>query len=163
MGIRFNADEIFSMAERIEINGAIFYRNVAEKTIDETARNVLLKLAEEEDKHEKVFTSMRAELTQGERQLVQFDPNNQGILYLNAMADSNVFDYNARPSSMLSGSEDAADILRTAIHLEKESIVFYTGIRDMVPENMGREKIDEIIREEMRHITLLSQDLVKLK
>ena len=31
MGIDFNADEVFEIAEQIERNGAKFYRNVAEK------------------------------------------------------------------------------------------------------------------------------------
>ncbi|MBW1821931.1 MAG: rubrerythrin, partial [Deltaproteobacteria bacterium] len=54
-------------------------------------------------------------------------------------------------------------ILREAILAEKDSIVFYLGMKEMVPENFGKTKIDAIIKEEMAHIKLLSGKLVALK
>ena len=35
MGITFNANEVFEMAEEIERNGAKFYRQAAEKASDD--------------------------------------------------------------------------------------------------------------------------------
>jgi len=46
---------------------------------------------------------------------------------------------------------------------EKDSIVFYLGIKEMVPEKYGKDKLDKIIKEEMGHIKLLSKELVALK
>ena len=43
---------------------------------------------------------------------------------------------------------------------EKDSIVFYLGMKEIVPENLGKTKIDQIIKEEMAHIKLLSKELV---
>ncbi|MFV9644757.1 MAG: rubrerythrin, partial [Desulfobacterales bacterium] len=54
------------------------------------------------------------------------------------------------------------DILKEAILAEKDSIVFYLGMKEMVPENFGKAKIDAIIKEEMTHIQLLSKELVAL-
>jgi len=53
--------------------------------------------------------------------------------------------------------------LNTAIGLEKESVLFYLGIKDMVPPGHGLERIDEIIREERGHIVQLSSLLAKIK
>jgi rubrerythrin len=50
-----------------------------------------------------------------------------------------------------------------AISREKESIVFYLGLKGLVPENLGRNKIYDIIREEMKHLRLLSNKLASLK
>ena len=47
-------------------------------------------------------------------------------------------------------------ILRVAIGLEKDSIIFYLGMKELVPENLGKNRIDKIIKEEMGHIRLLS-------
>jgi len=47
-------------------------------------------------------------------------------------------------------------IIDTAVGLEKESILFYLGLRDMVPPKSGREELDQIIREEQRHLTQLN-------
>ena len=51
------------------------------------------------------------------------------------------------------------DVLRKAIALEKESIAFYTGIKELVPAEFGKGRIDDIIREEMRHVRMLSERL----
>ena len=55
------------------------------------------------------------------------------------------------------------EILKAAIEAEKDSIVFYLGMRESVPPNLGRERLDAIIKEEMGHIRLLSKELVALK
>jgi rubrerythrin len=54
-------------------------------------------------------------------------------------------------------------ILKEAITAEKDSILFYLGIKDLVPQALGQNRIDEIIKEEMAHIHLLTQELVAIK
>ena len=55
------------------------------------------------------------------------------------------------------------EILKAAIEAEKDSIVFYLGMKEVVPEGLGKNRIDGIIKEEMGHIRLLSKELVALK
>lgn len=90
---------------------------------------------------------------------MSFEFNADEIL---AMADGHVFDVRTDPTDKLTGNESAPDILQMAIGQEKDSIVFYLNIRDMVSEVMGKEKIDEIIREEMHHIGFLNKEIVAL-
>ncbi|MFY9705943.1 MAG: rubrerythrin, partial [Desulfobacterales bacterium] len=54
-------------------------------------------------------------------------------------------------------------ILKAAIEAEKDSIVFYLGMKNAVPEKLGRDRIEAIIKEEMGHIRLLSRELAQLK
>ena len=54
------------------------------------------------------------------------------------------------------------EILKSAITAEKDSIVFYIGIKDVVPSHLGKDKLDDIIKEEMSHIRLLSKKLLEL-
>ena len=159
MGTQFSADEIFEMAEQIERNGAKFYRKAADGTGDADAKQGLLDLAVMEDDHEKTFADMRADLSGREAEATAFDPQGEAKLYLQAFADGNVFDPKADHSEKLTGSESIEDILQTAIGLEKDSIIFYLGIRDAVSKKGGKSRIDDIIREEMGHITLLSKQL----
>jgi len=163
MSIRFNADEIFEMAERIERNGARFYRQAAEGFKDADSRQKLFNLAAMEDEHEKIFHSMRADISGQEGVISGFDPNGEAALYLQAIADGKVFDVRKDPTERLTGKETVEDIYRMAIGLEKDSIVFYQGIKEMVPERLGKDRIEAIIKEEMGHITLLSKELVALK
>ena len=60
MGITFNADEIFEMAEEIERNGAKFYREAAQKAADKQVKQMLLDMAAMEDGHLVTFQQMRA-------------------------------------------------------------------------------------------------------
>ncbi len=163
MSIQFSADEIFEMAEQIERNGARFYRQAAEGCVqDEHARKLFGHLADMEDDHEKTFHQMRAGLPDKERGWSLFDPEDEAALYLQSFAGGHVFNVKEDACDRLTGNEELKDILKIAMGMEKDSIVFYRGIQEMVPEKMGREEIDDIIKEEMKHITILSKELASL-
>lgn len=116
-----------------------------------------------EDRHLELFQSMRKQLTAKEKETTTFDPNDEAALYLRAMADGHVFDVSVDPSEQLTGKETMDKILRTAIGLERDSIAFYVGLKEKVPERLGKHKIDELIKEEVRHVGLLSNELRALK
>jgi len=153
----FNADDIFEMAEQMERNGARFYRTAAENIKEQPAREFLTQLAAMEDDHEKAFSQMRAQLSSAEKSSTVFDPEGEATSYLKALADTRVFFEKKIDTSSMEA------ILKDAITAEKDSIVFYLGMRDMVPENLGRSRLDDIIKEEMGHIRLLSKELTALK
>ena len=153
----FNANEILQMAEQIERNGADFYRKSTEKIQDPAGKELLLNLAEMEDEHEKTFAAMRSKLTADEKAQTVFDPEGETVGYLKALADSKVFFEKTIDTSNMEG------ILKEAITAEKDSILFYLGIKDVVPEALGKDRIDQVIKEEMSHINLLTRELVALK
>ena len=161
---RFNAGEVFEMAIRVERNGARFYRKAAESARG-SKRALLLRLATDEDEHEASFTALREELAPGDASgdALALDPEEQVGRYLGALADEEVFDVHADPSEKLTGKESLGEILETAIGLEKESIVFYLGVQEAMPEKLGREKVHFIIREEMDHVAQLTGELVALR
>ena len=163
MSITFNAWEIFGIAEEIERNGARFYRKAAESIEDADTRSKLLELAEWEAQHEISFAEMKNALPERERQPTVWDPEQKDALYLKAMADGHVFDPKTDPSEKLGEKEDPKEILQAAIALEIEAMAFFAGLKSLVPAGMGRNKVDAIIEEEMRHIGILSQELTALK
>jgi len=162
MSLKFSADEVLEVAEGIERNGARFYRRAAELQADPTKGQLLSDLAAMEDQHERTFADMRASLTEQERQETAFDPDDEIGFYLQAMADGHIFDPNADPAAALGRNEPLASILRTAIGMEKESVVFYQGVKTVVPERLGKGRIEAIIREEVGHVGLLSAKLAEL-
>lgn len=163
MSIYFNADEIFQMAEQIERNGSAFYRRAASLAVRSVTAQFFLKLAVMEEEHEKIFARMRADLSERERTAPVSDPEDQASLYLQAWADGQVFDVRTNPAERLKGKEKAEDILQMAIGLEKDSIVFYLGMKEAIPQRLGRSRADGIIKEEMRHIATLSRELETLR
>jgi rubrerythrin len=166
MGYDFNADEIFEIAEQIEKNGARFYRDMAERFSNEAAGQLFLDLAAMEDEHEKVFISMRKDLSDKERESTVFDPEQESAQYLRALADLRVFDEKAKENFILSEEltekEKLKRIFHEAINREKDSIVFYLGMKELLPEHLGKNKMDGIVKEEMAHIRLLSNRLMEL-
>ncbi len=163
MSITFNAFEIFEMAEQIERNGAKFYRKAAKNISGRNMRQILLDLADMEDEHEKTFADMKKQLSDEARGLRVFDPENELALYLQAMANGHVFDLNKDISQQLKGTESAEEILKLAIDAEKNSIVFYLGLKGFVPVKAGKDKVEAIIKEEMGHIVILTRRLSTVK
>ena len=154
MGLDFNADEVFEMAEQIERNGADYYRKAAEAVTNEEDRKFLVELAEMEDDHEVMFAGLRKSLGSHETEAVTFDPQDEAALYLKALADTRVFHEKTIDLSSMEG------ILTGAIDAEKDSIAFYLGMKDMVGACRGKDRINAIIKEEMKHISLLSNRLL---
>ena len=141
----------------MERNGAGFYKTAAAAVDDPQSKEFLLELAEMEVDHEKTFAQMRSSLNASETASTVFDPEGESVLYLRALADTRVFFEKEIDTSSIE------EILKDAITAEKDSIVFYLGMREAVPEKMGRNRLDDIIKEEMGHIRLLSKALTTQK
>jgi rubrerythrin len=163
MAIVFNADEIFEMAIRIENNGAAFYRKAASLQSDDKNKKFLEGLAKMEDQHKKIFTELRTTLKEKEKDPKVFDPYDEVSQYLAAMADTMGGEGSPSVADSLTGDDTLEEILQTAVGLEKDTILFYLGIKDLIPVRSGQDRIEEIIREERRHVIQLTNVLKKLK
>lgn len=157
MAFNFNADDVFEIAEQIEKNGAEFYYKASEKISDERYKKLLFDLSKMEVEHKKIFSSMRSLLSEKEKEPAVFDPMNESVQYLKALGDMSVFYKKQFDTSKIE------TILLDAISMEKDSIVFYVGMKDLVPERLGKDKIENIINEEKKHIKLLAGELLSLK
>jgi rubrerythrin len=156
MAYDFTINDIFEMAKQIEKNGVAFYQAAAKTAQKASEKELLVKLAEMEKQHGKTFADLQAEITAKEQAETVFDPNNESALYLKALADTRVFFEKDLDTSTMKG------ILKAALTAEKDSIVFYLGMKGLVPEKYGQNRIEHIIKEEMGHIRLLSKELIAL-
>jgi len=163
MPVGFNADEVFEMAIQIEMNGGTFYRKAAGLQSDAENRTFLESLAGMEDKHQEIFEKMRKELPDKDKGGKVFDPYGELSQYLAAMAGTHGGEGSPSAADALTGNETLANIVNTALGLEKESILFYLGMKDMVPPKYGQEKIEDIIKEERKHVVQLTSILNKVK
>jgi len=162
MSITFNPDEIFEMAEQIERNGAAFYREAAVKAKDAPTRKVFEDLAAMEDGHLKIFQGMRKELSEQDKTPTTLDPYSEATMYLQAMADAKGFEGKIGPSLKLTGRETLPDVLSIALNAERNSVVFYVGLKTLVGTDRARQQVDTIIGEEMGHIAVLQNRLMAL-
>lgn len=149
----FNADEAFEVAEQIERNGAQFYRTAADSITDADKKKVLINLAEMEDEHEITFKNLRKELSKKDKSVTVFDPENESVQYLKALADTHVF-YKKEYST-----NSLKEIFQSALQAEKDTIIFFLGLQDSVPQQFGKDKLDKIIEEEKGHIRIISKEM----
>ena len=160
MSIRFSAAEMLHVAEQIEHNGVTFYRIAAEQVRAVDAQALLLRLSNWEEHHAEIFVAMREGLSPAESEATVYDPDDEMLLYLRTFADTVVFTDD--PRLLFRDSPTLDWILNTALHRERDSIIFYTGMRHYVPKNLGLEKLDNILKEEFSHIVMLEKQLAAL-
>ena len=158
----FNANEVFEVAKRIERNGITYYNKASELMKDEAGKKLMIELAEMEAVHEQVFAHMQKSLSSEENAEGLTDVHNNDYEFLKGMADKYVFNPKEDPMKVLTPGADPKRILDAAIEREKDSIIFYEGIKAMVPEKFGVKRIDEIIGQEMGHIIILTRHREKL-
>ena len=163
MSMAFNADEVFEMAEQIERNGARFYREVAARAPDRKMKEMFLNLASMEDGHLRTFQEMRLGLSDQEKGGTTFDPDNEAALYLQAMADTKGFEGMKSPTQKLTGKESMEELFEIAIEAEKNSVLFYVGLKGMVAARAGSDKVENIIREEVGHAAQLRRQLAVIR
>ncbi len=153
----YNADEILKIAVFIEENGALFYRKSAEKVEDKAVKKSLIELAEMEDGHILVFTRLRKELTEntsyGYPEQGEYE---EASSYLKAIANTHIFK-NQEIENLVNSLSDIEDVLDTAMRFEKDSVVLFSALKEEVSEELGKEKIDIIIVEELKHISLITK------
>lgn len=154
--MQFSSHEILEMAVQIELNGMRFYQRAAEQTENAALRTLLLSLVDMEQQHKRTFAEMQEELAEAEKAHTAFEDDDEGVLYLRAFADGTVFSAEADAELMHAAGESPDRVLEQAIELEKNSIAFYAGLKDMVPARRGKQRVEQIIKEEMSHVRMLA-------
>ncbi len=153
MGVLFSGRELIDIAIGIERNGAAFYHSLAKSTGNEIAKGAYQYLAGEELKHIQVFQSMLgsvADYRPPDTYTEEYD------LYLRALIDSRVFTDDQTAYEMAQRVNSDAEAIQIALGAEKDSILFYSEVRDLVRRS-DRELIDKIIEEERSHLRQLSE------
>ena len=158
MAVRYSLSEVFEMAENIESNGYDFYTQAADAIKNKTLKAVFLDLAGKELQHKKTFTNWRQEFCSAV-DAHWVDPDGQAAAYLKATADNHVFNIEKSVSSLLASLQSAQSALRLAIGFEKDTIAFFTALKQAV-SGENRDKVDLLIKEELDHIRIL-QDTIK--
>jgi rubrerythrin len=149
--------DVLQAAIQIERDGAAFYREAAGYMTAEPERQLMLRLAAMEDRHAAVFSCMKPPAGGGEK------ADEAAVALMRSLADSVVFSAAEVSPMRLAQEQDVPGILRKALGLEKDSVVFYAALQDMLRDPADQEAVAEVIREELGHITLLSAELESLQ
>ena len=153
MPISYSVTEIMEMAVQTEKGGKLFYETVAAQTKDANLKGLFSYLADEENKHIRVFEDIAKTIKVASDEA----PANweEVSLYLKAVTDSRYF---LGPDKALALAKDAkttAQAVKLALAFEKETLVFYLEAADMVPA-VNRPAVEALIREERAHVRKLT-------
>jgi rubrerythrin len=153
----FSSSELLEIALGIERNGVAYYSSLAELATDASLKDTYNHLAAMEREHIKIFQEMLN--TAG-----KYQPPYAGEAaeeyeqYLEALVNSTVFTDDKVARQMAQKAAGPAEAIQLALGAEKDSILFYNEMRDLVPKQ-DRPVIDKIINEERSHM----RQLVSLK
>jgi rubrerythrin len=158
----YNADEILEIAVTIERNANAFYTRAAEVVSGEEAKSLFHELAAWEVGHVDLFEGMRAKFAAAKEQLWLPDLDNESGRYLQAIADGKIFDVRRIDEELAALTDDPHAILMSALQREKDAVIFYLALKEMVPENLGKDDVQKIIEEEMSHVRYIADRLAAM-
>jgi rubrerythrin len=150
----FTAGELLDIAVGIERNGVAYYDSLAQLAGDRELKETYGFLANMERHHVEVFQKLRSAAGQGPVVPPVDEAEYEG--YLKALIDSSVFTNDEVARDMARRAAGPAEALQIALGAEKDSILFYTEMKDLVPQR-EREAVIDIIKEERTHVRELSE------
>ena len=153
MTISLSATEIIKTAIEIEKRGIAYYDVMAESTWHEVARDLFKHLAGMEHQHRDTFEKL---LDQIDKQDSERQPENEETAYIQSLADSAVFTDELAASELATHLDNEIEAMDIAITAEKESILFYYEMLDVVSQATA-PVVRHILNEEKMHLTQLSE------
>jgi len=152
--------DVLDIAEKMERNAAGFYRRAAGLYDDPKITKLFSDLAQWEKRHIEVFAQMKQRLSQQSYELGQYGSERENEAKVRTPTP--VFGDRVDPSKELTGRETKADVLRMAIRKENDTIAYYTSLKEFVLAAEDVAAIKEILREEERHVRILTQSLEQI-
>ena len=146
--------DVFEMAMHLERNGREFYSAAADRAEEGRVKELLSELVEWERRHEELFGDMRDIAVSSGAAIAE---GSEAAAYVHAVVDGRIFKHRDEALARLTGESTEEEILDMAIELETSAVLFFLGIRELAGQ--GKEKIDAIIAEEMRHVCMLSEQM----
>jgi rubrerythrin len=148
MATVFYLSEIVNFAIEREQQSAELYQMLADNTVNAEHKKIFEQLVEEEHHHEEFYANILDQVKK--EQSPNVHEGEEYAAYMKALIDE------ARTLKSVSdlNINDIKAVLDYGIGREKDSVVFYTGLKNFVPET-AKAHIDDIIREEAKHIAIL--------
>jgi rubrerythrin len=159
MSIVFSPAELINIAIGIERSGITFYDIMSRTTDSEMAREIFEEFVEMEREHLSLFQDM---LASTDKRLPPEASAPEYSNYLQALIDDAVFTNDAIMGEMVSQTDSDTKALEVGIRAEKDSILFYHEMKDIMPA-AAIPVMDRIISEEKSHLQQLTAIKNKLE
>ena len=158
MSIQLTGADVIDLAVQTEVRGERFYRQAAANVGQGEARELFIHLANEEVRHKQVFAGLSSAIVVTDIDSTTWD---EAIAYIEATVDHEFFG-SAAPIRAIPLGETVGEMIHQAMGFEKQTLLFFYGLRDLV-QSPNRPLLDGIIGEEKMHIRRLADMLGTLR
>ncbi len=156
MGNIFRGSEIIELGIQIEKNGRDFYNVLTKNTKAKKASDIFKYLAGEEEKHIEIFGNILHKIGKYEPSGLDADDY---FAYMDVLASEYIFTKEDKGKEIAKHIRNDLEAVNMGMGFEKDSIIFYEGMKRTVPE-YDVKIVQELILQEQNHLKILS-DLKK--
>ncbi len=150
----FSPVQAYKIAAKMEKNGIVFYRELAEKVKDAEARREVDFLIDQEAEHLKTFEDL---LLREKKEVEDSFEEDDFVDYMN----THVFDQ-SKDKLDAQRIDHRHTALEEAMDMEKRSILFYEGCLANSMDEKAKKAFKEIIGEEKSHLSKFAE-LLRVK
>lgn len=151
MGNIFSGSEVVEIGVQIEKNGKDFYDEAFANAKNAKAKEIFQYLSGEEAKHIAMFRTILESVQ-------KYEPKEaypgEYFSYMNSLASEHIFTQKDKGREIASSAKGDLEVIELGIKFEEDSIVFYEGMKKVVPEHDHRV-VDELIKQEQTHLSKL--------
>lgn len=148
----FDASKLLQTLILLEQTGYSFYLEIASQMEDSKAKNLFLKLAQDEQKHEQIYTDLLTNLQKNQSTEVEVEDAE----YLELLISTNFFVTNPEEIEKAKKSYAKEDALAIAEQLERDTIVFLYELMQLNVD-LDVKEIQFALAEERRHLKSILQ------
>jgi rubrerythrin len=154
--IPYSLNEIVEFAVQIEHDGYAFYNEaIKHKGLDTKALNLLTLLRDQELEHEKTFLALRD--NEDIKNVVLSGDWEVVAAYLKYIVEARIFDDENSAIQLAIRAKDAKNVVEYAIQFEKDTLLFFHTIKDVITIPKAQDALAKIIQEEISHVLKLTE------
>jgi len=149
----FSANEIVMTGIQIEKNGKDFYNALVNQSKNEKAKELYKFLAGEEAQHIVTFQNILDGLDVSSQ--IESYPG-EYVKYLQDLSSKHVFTQKDKGEAIAKQAKSDKEAIDLGIGFEKDSIIFYEGMKKSIPQ-AHHKIVDELILQETSHLNKLTE------
>jgi rubrerythrin len=153
--------DAIKIAIKQEKDGYDYYKQAIKHVNENEVKNLLKKLADDEKEHEKTFNGILKSLKKQNNEIFDFEKDIAEFL---SNLVKTVFSEKIQDLKKFMENVDSdLDIILHAIQNEKDTLLFFTQLKQIAKEQDSIKIFDKIINEERNHVILLTRAYSEMK
>jgi len=147
----YSTKELIDIAMGIEETGYYFYSTLKSKFKDESFQQMFQFLADEELRHKDIFSNMLKGLNDTQGVFTE-----EYYTYLKAIGTTRVFSNSNDVDTIAPTLNQPLDIIKIAMDAERDSIVWYSELKEIYRnDTRSKDILERLINEERKHVLIL--------